>query len=167
MYCINCGRELKDNEKFCPECGLKVETNQKETVKAEKVTKNTKVESEEKQYVKGMKNDTLLCIISLICMYGTGLIAIILTAIGRMVPFIEPITTLVQGFLVLGPLAAWILVIYTKVHYKDSRFAKILLIIYIVQLVLAIIAIILIIATCANIHRDCGSIGVIYNLLWL
>ena len=27
MFCSNCGKELKENTKFCPECGNKVETS--------------------------------------------------------------------------------------------------------------------------------------------
>lgn len=32
MFCRKCGKEMKPNEKFCPSCGAKVETE--ETVQA-------------------------------------------------------------------------------------------------------------------------------------
>ncbi len=28
MFCINCGKEIDDNSKFCPECGVDTQTGQ-------------------------------------------------------------------------------------------------------------------------------------------
>ena len=165
MYCTNCGKELKESDQYCPECGLKVENKKEGKKKATKVVDNI---TEEKQYVSGMKNDTLLCVISLVCMYGMGLINLALLAISNALPSVEGFISFLRGLSGLGPIAAWVLVIYARVHYKDSKFAKTLLIIYIIQAALVIVGVILLIATCANILHDCNSssFGVIFNLLW-
>ena len=40
MFCKNCGREMKDSEKFCPNCGQAVEGKRETGKKAEVNDKN-------------------------------------------------------------------------------------------------------------------------------
>ena len=154
MKCSNCGKDLNENEKFCPNCGLKV--NNKEEAKVPETS------TEEKQIINGMKNDTFFCVLSLICMYGLGTISALLNWLTD-----STFGAMLSGITRLGPLAAWVLVIYAKIKYKNSKFAKILLIIYIIQLVAVIIFGIFIIVSCLKIANDCGNsgFGFIYNLM--
>lgn len=154
MKCSNCGKDLNENEKFCPNCGLKV--NNKEEAKVPEAT------IEEKQIINGMKNDTFFCVLSLICMYGLGIISALLNWLTD-----STIGAMLRGITSLGPIAAWVLVLFARIRYKDSKFAKILLIIYIIQLVVVIIFGIFIIVSCLKIANDCGNsgFGFIYNLM--
>lgn len=51
MFCINCGKELKDNTKFCPKCGNKVENE-------ELVNKNQEITNIQNEENKGKIVDT-------------------------------------------------------------------------------------------------------------
>ena len=154
MNCPNCGKELNEDAKFCPDCGSKIDKKTKKKEEKKEVVETTPVE---KQYWKGMPNDKFLCIISLICMYGTSIVGALLAWIGRAAPILDGLTSILTSLLGLGPIAAWVLVIYAKVHYKESKFAKVLLIIYIVQTVLAIIGIIILILACVSVVDNLGS----------
>lgn len=131
MYCNNCGKELKENQKVCLECGKLVEK--------EKSKPSPK---------KPMALATKLCIISLCLKYAlpivVGLLNIILSfftifgvnSINLLIDVIEIALWIITGF---SGLAAFILVIVAKVKDKDSLFATILLWIYIAELIISIL----------------------------
>ena len=47
MVCLNCGKEIPDNVKFCVYCGKKVENNPESIQKAEPETGDIAVKQEE------------------------------------------------------------------------------------------------------------------------
>ena len=121
-----------------------------------------------------MDNATFFCVLSLICMYGSGILLAILTIISKNFSSLEFITNILSGIVGLAPIAAWVLVIYARVHYKESTFPKVLLIIYIIQLVISIIFFIFAVLLCiyefndcVHSFRNCGDIGALMYLLWL
>lgn len=152
MYCSNCGKEIKETDKFCTECGLKVERKENNKVETTVVVGENAVKPNQENLEKAKS----LCIISLICMYGLGFVGVL----------VRDSAPLLVNILALGPLAAWVLVIVARVKYKESKFAKILLIVYIVQTVLIIIFYAIMLITCFHLLSNCDMPGVIYNLLW-
>jgi len=139
MKCKNCGKELESNDEFCNECGQSV--------------KETNAAKNEEKMKNGMKKDTFLCIISIIMYIGGPVLAKLFTTLkdySSVFGFLSRVATLLPFF-------AFALVIYTKVKYRDSKFATILLIIYISLFVLAIIALILLIIACVEMLKGCGN----------
>ena len=168
MFCNQCGKKLRKTDVYCPECGSKneIEGNNEAQYTNNQMPNNVQVELDkhgEKRYIKGMENDTAICILSLILMYGVPFISVILSILS-VIPIIGILTTIVNMLLAFAPLAALALAIYARVHYKESRFAKILLIVYIVEAVLAIIGTIIIIIGCVNVLESCGEIDMIAPL---
>lgn len=166
MNCRICGHELKNTDKFCPECGTKIIKLETKTKKKDAVIvkeKTNKTKNEEKQYVNGINNDTALCIASLICAYGLPIVGKILEWFGHLLYPIRWIFGLATGLLWLLSLAALPLAIYARIKYPESTFAKVLIIIYVIQLILGILFVLLIFVTCGAILESCGSLG----LLWL
>ena len=64
MFCKNCGREMKDSEKFCPNCGQAVEGKRETGKKAEVNDKNINKQDDIKEIkqentkIKGQKRKT-------------------------------------------------------------------------------------------------------------
>ncbi len=183
MKCSKCGYEINEGDKFCRECGQVVESTTpekevkektknveepKEEVKEEVKTEVTTVTNkpEEKRIVSSMANDTFFCLCSIICYIAcpllTGLFAYLDTKSDVFSPFVR--------IPMLLPFAAYGLAIYAKVKYPESKFAKILLIIYIVLFVLGIILMIIAVIACAIFLRDClegcQGLGSIISLLF-
>ena len=151
MFCSKCGAKIKETDKFCPQCGY--------VTKEDETTKVNNTVVEEKRYVQSMQNDTFLCMLSLIFVYGSPIVAAILTGLGRAVQGLAGVFGILTGLLGLCPLAGYVLCIVAKVKYPESKFAKILLIVYIVQFVLGIILVIIFIVACAAMFRDCSGSG--------
>ena len=167
MKCSKCGHELKENDKFCTECG---EVVNKEEVKEEKETKKEdvkteKVQTEEKRIISSMGNDTFYCVLSMICFFGGPIIS------GLIAYLSKGVANQLEALIGILPLAGLALCIYAKIKYPQSKFAKVLLIVYIVLIVLAIIAIVVALIACVLACRSCadswGSMGNIFNSLWL
>ena len=146
MKCPKCGKELTENDNFCPECGEKI---------IREVAK-----PEEKRIVQSMENSTFLCMISMICYFGWGIIAAIIGSIGSVFPPLE----VLQGLIAFLPLAGLILAIVAWAKYPKATFPKVLTIVYIVLSILAIFIIILLAASCVGIFRELIEAAMI---LWL
>ena len=43
MKCIHCGKEIRDNAKFCPLCGKKIESNMPKVPLADKINETSEV----------------------------------------------------------------------------------------------------------------------------
>lgn len=159
MKCIKCGKDLNVGDKFCKDCGQKVEevTQQVENVKPTEA----EVVKEEKRIVSGMENDTFLCIISLICYFGGPIITALLGMISSKIPFMAIFNRITS----LLPLFGFGLAIYTKVKYPKSTFAKVLLIVYIVLFVISLLLIFIFIVSCIKGLSECSNMGLIFNLI--
>ena len=155
MKCKNCGQELESNDEFCNECGQSV--------------KETNVAKNEEKMKNGMRKDTFLCIISIIMYIGGPVLAKLFTTLKDY--------SSVFGFLsrvaALLPFFAFALVIYTKVKYRESKFAKILLIIYLIIINLILIGITILLISCINLLSNCDetwksieSLGYLISLLF-
>ena len=117
MYCKSCGAKIEKTNKYCTECGTLIERKEeKEKVEDPEVTKANN-----------------LCLISLACFYGFTLLKYLSGGIS------------ILGYLFsgIGKLVGLGIAIYTKVVYKKSRFATILIIVYIVHIALLVLLIIL------------------------
>lgn len=131
MFCSKCGKELKETDKFCNNCGTVIDNTQ------------TNQNKEEKQIISGTDNATVFCIISLILMHGLPLIT-------WFIPYLKYISG-------IGPLAGLVLLIYTRIKYPESKFAKILLIVEIVLFALGILAVVIMIIACGSMLSSCSS----------
>ena len=103
-------------------------------------------------------NATTLCIISLICKFGLPLVTSIISALaasGDIGGANEPVTAFAAMVSGAGYIAAWVLVIVSRVKYKDT-FSKVLLIIYLVLLALEILAVVLFVVMCFSIISSCN-----------
>ena len=168
MFCSQCGKKLRKTDTFCSECGAPVkEVEQVNPVPVQNTqynqnqSQNTQYNQYgEKQYVKGMENDTALCTLSLILMYGVPVLRIILGLISA-IPVFGILVGIVNVLLGFAPIAAYALVIYARIHYKESSFAKILLIVYIVQLVIGLLTFVLLIVACAVLFNSSTELDMI------
>ena len=94
------------------------------------------------------KRSNMLCVISLICMFGGPVISYLVTS-----PFANgdisasTHSALQAGYRIniVAYIAAWVIAIVTRRKYKD-KFSKVLIIIYSILLVVVILAIVLFIA---------------------
>ena len=145
MYCVKCGKQLNENEKFCPNCG--------------EVNRLLEDNNQQNNVVQPKENDgaTLLCILSLIFMYFAP--GVIVAVVENLFPSIE----FLGG---LSPLAALVLMIVARVKYPKSTFAKVLMWIYIIQIILAIIGFILLVAFCYVMCGSCEELGSMGMILW-
>ena len=104
-------------------------------------------------------NANLLCIISLICMYGvpfvTGLFTSLFTRNGDISSTGSTLTSLFTSLSGLSTIAAWVLMIIVRVKYRNSTFGKVLMIVYIVMLALVVIGFIILMASCVSCLRSC------------
>ena len=155
MKCSKCGKELNEEQKFCDNCGQKVEEVKEKTEKEKEEIKEEKeviVEQvkQEKKIVSFMENDQFFCTLSLILYFGSGIIETLIAALAESIPSMRSLMALVG----LCPLAAYALCIYARIKYPNSKFAKILLIVYIVLFVLGILALVLILVLCAAFFRE-------------
>ena len=164
MKCSKCGHEINKEDKFCRECGQVVENNtpikeeKKEEVKVE-VTTPTKPASSKDEA-------TTLCVYSIICYVATPILTIIFQYLGERYSFFA----LFSRVTMLLPFVAYGLAIYAKVKYPESKFAKVLLIVYIVLFVLAIVLMIVAVIACAvflkNCLEGCNGLGNIIPLIF-
>ena len=104
------------------------------------------------------KGGMILCIISLICMFGIPSIEAFLLNIASSgdISDINNYFTTILGFLTGGSsVTAWVLVIIARVKYKN-KFSKVLLIVYIIVTVLEILAVILLFVACISCTQSCN-----------
>ena len=88
MYCSNCGMQIPDDSRFCPECGEKIEDNFVQTNKEPSKAQTQKPELPPKQSPKRNaslskdvnKRNTWLCIIGG-CVVAIGLIIVIISMV--------------------------------------------------------------------------------------
>ena len=147
MYCIKCGKQLNENERFCSSCGaanVMVEQNNIQQ------TNNVQVKSTQ-------DNANLLCILSLAFTYIVP--AIIVCIAELTIPEINALSG-------LSPLAGLVLMIVARVKYPKSVFAKVVMWIYIANIILAIIGFILLVAFCYVMCGSCDELGTMGMILW-
>lgn len=165
MKCKKCGEELRSDAKFCYECGQKVdiETNAQEIKEEVNNIKPVVLnENKEKRIVSSIKNDTFFCLLSIACYFGGPILQVLFGYLSE----ISKIFLVFTRVITLLPFIAYALAIYAKVKYPESKFAKILLIVYLVLFILGLIAIVIIIVSCAYMAQDCSSMGIIFNSLF-
>lgn len=98
------------------------------------------------------KGGLILCIISLICMFGVPSIGGLITNIsssGDISSFTDNLNTAYSLCTGGSCIAAWVLAIIARVKYKNT-FSKVLIIVYSIVTVLFILAIVLIVMACAS-----------------
>ena len=107
------------------------------------------------------KLSTILCVISLVLMFGAPAIAGVISGIGEA----SDIKSLMQAMSIIALLissvsyiGAWVLVIIARVKCKTT-FSKVLLIIYIALLVLEILSIVFIVVWCIACSNQCSIPG--------
>ncbi len=158
MYCSNCGKEIKEDEKFCQNCGKEIvrDENVKEEVvlEAERVDEvNNNVEADQNLEKQKEEFDNsqanLLCTISVILTYGVGIICCIpgLSILAEITPFCS--------------LAGLVLMIVARVKYPKNIFAKVLMWLYIATVIIYIVLMVAIIIACgiACANFDASSCG--------
>ena len=156
MYCSNCGKEIKEDEKFCQNCGKEIvrDGNVKEEVvlEAERVDEvNNNVEADpnldksKEEFDNSQAN--LLCTISLILMYGVWVLSM----------FIPAASTVSS----ISSIAAIVLMIVARVKYPKNTFAKVLMWLYIATVIIYVLLMIAIIIACgiACANTDFSSCG--------
>ena len=141
MKCEKCGNELTLGENFCRKCGNQVNAN----LMPSNVAPVDVINPENTVYPDQAERDAAankLCTISLICYFGAGIIATILTfltggdeGIGRMFSSLAS----------LGPLAGIVLMIIARVKYPENKFAKTLMWIYIILAIIGIVLVVVVI----------------------
>ena len=131
MFCEKCGTKLNENDLFCSNCGNKIERNN--------ISQVTNINSNQ---IEDDKKANLLCTISLILGFGSGMIYAILSSIFKeLEPFFSSIYS-------LCPLASLVFMIIARVKYPNNKFAKVLMWIYIILTILGIIAFIVFAVAC-------------------
>ena len=109
------------------------------------------------------KKANTLCIISLLLRavpYITGIITAFIERFNSITNLSEITTTLtgIISFATGGTyIASWVLLIIARVKYKESRFAKVLMIVYICELVVTVIAVIILVVWCMIVCQGCQN----------
>ena len=104
------------------------------------------------------KKSDMYCIISLLCMFGVPIGTFFITGLFANGDIsIATATANMTGKMInfAAYIAAWVIAIQTRIHYKD-RFSKTLIIIYSILLALIIIGIILLVAVLAGMTKYWG-----------
>lgn len=139
-FCVNCGNELKPEDKFCGGCGAPVPGAdmqvQAPDVPQDANKKNRELTPEEK------KEADKLTIVSL-------LLGLIGPAIEYVLLLVGVDSKSIQSLVGLFPIAALALLIYVRVKYPKHLFSKVLFIIYIIGLVISVVLIIAFMMACA------------------
>lgn len=148
MYCINCGSQVNDDDKFCLRCGAlqKGDLQPNQVV----ITRN----NVEPQQVAYEKTNTpadnhlanVLCIISL-CLYfvAPSMFTFLSACFDESFPALSGLFMLIS---ISSFLAAYVLMIIARVKCPKSTFAKVVMWIYIALLILGIITWVIIFAAC-------------------
>jgi len=163
MKCNNCGNELKEGDSFCSNCGTVVNnnnnTNNNNTIETSQ-TNNTSDNNITTNTTNKISTPTILCIISIMLTGGNPLLYAFLSIISTNMKS--------RGLFGFFPLIGLALAIYTRIKYPESKFAKVLLIIYIIFIIATIIFIALVIALCNSLLQECGNsnLGIIINTLF-
>lgn len=149
MYCINCGSQVNDDDKFCLRCGAvqKGDLQPNQVVIARTNIAPQPVAYEKTNTPEDNHLANVLCIISL-CLYFVlpGLLSGIYAGLES---FLPEAVSLMIGFLdILSFLAAYVLMIIARVKCPKSTFAKVVMWIYIALLILGILTWIIIFAAC-------------------
>ncbi len=146
MKCKKCGKEINQGDNFCPYCGEKVKI--------------------EKQYIKGINNDIVLCLLYLFCVIGGPIIYY--KATHSNLP--TSISIILSQISIIMCLVSVPLLFYTITRHPKSIFAKTLLTINgIIGAVFAIIGIVVVfmllklIVDCYN--TDWSGFGTIISLM--
>ena len=137
MFCIKCGSQVNDNDKYCLHCGAP-------QVKEEIQPSSVNVQSVQPQPEENHLAD-VLCTISLLLYFAVpGVLSTLASAFSEVT-----IVSMAFGILdLLSVLAAYILMIIARVKCPTSNYAKVVMWIYIVLLFVGILLAIIFIAAC-------------------
>lgn len=151
MYCINCGSQVNDDDKFCLRCGA---VQKGDLQPNQVVIARTNVEPQPVAYEKtNTPEDNHLA--NVLCSISLGLYFImpsIFTFISALlssinVGIISSICLLLSGVSVV---AAYVLMIIARVKCPHSTYAKVVMWLYIILLCISIILWIIIFAACGT-----------------
>jgi uncharacterized membrane protein YvbJ len=149
-YCKYCGKELEENATFCGNCGKEIEqintTSNVNNISNNKIEKSTNTDEEDAR---------IYCILSLVCTFFSGIITKILYSLNINIYSITPLCTII----------GIVLMIYARVKYPKSKFAKVLMWLYLILFILGILMIIVLIICCFEIIDSCGDIGLIWPFI--
>ena len=155
MFCTNCGEKIENGDKFCIKCGTPVvhtEELQNLVQQSNKTVINNNI-SENSMSEEDKKNANILCIISLICTYGSGLFPL-LTTLNN-----SESESMFSSVFSMGPLIGLVLMIIARIKYPKSTFAKILMWVYIVNIIILIIGMIVLMIACYSMIQSCKGMG--------
>lgn len=141
MYCSECGKEIANGSLACPYCGKEVET--KEAIVEERKDNN--------------RLANILCTISLCLLIVVPMLLFVISMIPRIInnSYKTSIPMAFLSFIVskgipytISVLAAYVLMIISRVKCPNSKYAKVLMWIYIAIAVLILIIFIISIIAC-------------------
>lgn len=165
MFCRNCGEKLEDGDRFCIKCGTPIvqqheigniiqeennSNNQLNQLNAA-VVNNKVIDNNMSEEDK--KNANMLCIISLILTYGSGIFPIFSVLEN---PDSNNIFSILCS---MGPLIGLVLMIIARIKYPNSKFAKVVMWIYIINIIIMMIGLLLLIITCYAAIQSCSGMG--------
>ena len=134
MFCPNCGRKMENDEKYCIECGMPREgtipsSDPQAQPQPSKLNLNQETPEEKAQANK-------------LCLYSIGCTILGHIATGLYAALTGEVSSLVGSISSLLGVAGLILMIVVRVKYPKNTFGKVLMWIYIVYFIFAILSII-------------------------
>ena len=140
MFCEKCGKEVKKDNRYCWNCGSVLDKQKVENASHISTENNQSMQSKQEN-----KIANLLCILSLIFGFGSGIIEIFFLDLIKN----ESIVNTINNIIGIFPLIGLVLMIVARVKYPKSIFAKVLMWIYIIVISLCVTAFIVIAMACA------------------
>ena len=162
MFCIECGKKLVKNSKFCPNCGKEVEV--KEAVVETPVAVAQPVVVQQPKDNNHLAN--VLCTISVSLYFGMPFVAFLFYCVtGGIMSYGDDFTSAMASFFSsiigilssLSTLAAYVLMIVARVKCPQNTFGKVLMWVYIALFVMGILTTIVLMVTCVGLLASCGS----------
>ncbi len=128
MKCIHCGGELIEGDFFCTSCGARIESNPTAPVT---VYQQTAIPIEDK------KAADRLCITSLLLYFVGPIILMIIDAFLSV--FLKEATVLFTVFSFISRIAGIATMVFARIKYPDSKFAKTLMWVYIILFIIGFV----------------------------
>lgn len=165
--CPKCGT-LNNSGNFCVECGepkpavpvTPAPQVAPETSAAPAPAPVPSYSQKPKEKPEDEKAATMMCLISVLCMYATPVVTGIVGRLCEALPSQEAagiVSMVMVSVAGLSWIASIVLMIIVRVKYRQNLFGKILMWVYIGQLILAIIGCIILFVACAAFVDGCNQ----------